>query len=166
MNYVYVGKFVGTHGLRGELKLKSSFLYKDRMLKNGFSFYIGSVKKRVSLLSFRYHNGLYLMSFDGLLDINLVESFKSEEVYVLRDDLCLGEKEYVFEDYIDLDCYNGDTYLGKVDDIVDCGNNNNVFYIKDSDKEVLIPLNEKFIEKVVLNDRIVFKEVEGLVDAN
>lgn len=165
MNYVCVGKFVGTHGLRGELKLKSSFLYKDRMLKKGFSFYIGSVKKRVSLLSFRYHNGLYLMSFDGLLDINLVESFKSEEVYVLRDDLCLGEKEYVFEDYIGLDCYNGDTYLGKVDDIVDCGLNNYVFNIIGS-KEILIPLNDKFIDKIILGDKIVFKEVEGLVDAN
>ena len=165
MNYVYVGKFVGTHGLKGELKLKSSFLYKDKMLKKGFCFYIGSFKKKVSLLSYRYHNGCYLMTFEGFMDINLVENFKSEEVYVSHDDLCLKEDEYVFEDYIGLDAYDGDTFLGIVNDIVDCGLNNYVFDIVGS-KEILIPLNDKFMDKVILNDRIVFKEVEGLVDAN
>ena len=165
MNYVYVGKFVGTHGLKGELKLKSSFLYKNRILKKGFCFYIGAMKRKVSLLSYRYHNGLYLLSFDCFLDINLVESFKSEDVYVVRDDLSLADGEYVFEDYIGLDSYNGDTYLGKVDNIVDCGLNNYVFDIIGS-KEILIPLNDKFIDKIILGDKIVFKEVEGLVDAN
>ncbi len=165
MNYVYVGKFVGTHGLKGELKLKSSFLYKDKMLKEGFCFYLGSIKKKVSLLNYRYHNGLYLLTFEGLLDINLVEDLKSEDVYVIRDDLGLNDGEYVFEDYIDLDSYDGDTFLGKVTDMVDCGNGNYVFDITGS-KEILIPLNDKFIDKVILGDRIIFKEVEGLVDAN
>ena len=165
MNYVYVGKFVGTHGLKGELKLKSSFLYKDKMLKEGFCFYIGFSKKKVSLLSYRYHNGLYLMTFEGLLDINLVENFKNDEVYVIRDDLSLGEGEYVFEDYIGLDSYDGDVFLGKVSNIVNCGLNNYVFDIIGT-KEILIPLNEKFIDKVILGDKIIFKEVEGLVDAN
>ena len=165
MNYVYVGKFIGTHGLKGELKLKSSFLYKDKVLKDGFCFYIGSEKKKVSLLNYRYHNGCYLLTFDGFLDINLVENFKSEEVYVSRNDLCLDEGEYVFEDYIGLDAYDGDTFLGKINGIVDCGLNNYVFDINGS-KEILIPLNDNFIDKVILDDRIVFKEVEGLVDAN
>ena len=165
MNYVYVGKIVGTHGLKGELKLKSSFLYEDRILKQGFCFYIGSLKKKVSLFSYRYHNGVYLLSFEGLLDINLVESFKGEDVFVIRSDLGLSEEEYVFEDYIGLDSYDGDVFLGKVNDIVDCGNGNYVFDIIGS-KEILIPLNKQFIDKVVLGDKIVFKDVEGIVDAN
>ena len=165
MNYVYVGKFVGTHGLKGELKLKSSFLYKDKLLKKGLCFYIGSSKKKVSLLSYRYHNGCYLMTFENLLDINLVENIKSEEVYVTRNDLDLDEGEYVFEDYIGLDCYNGETYIGKVSNIVDCGHNNYVFDIIGT-KEILIPLNNNFIDKVIINEKIVFKEVEGLIDAN
>lgn len=165
MDYIYVGKLLGTHGIKGELKLKSSFWYVDKVLKDGFNFYIGSDKIKVSLCKSRYHNGLYLVSFDDYLDINLVESFKNKDIYVLREDLNLKD-EYVFEDYINLDCYYNDKYIGKVIDIVDCGSNNNVFYIKDNEKEILIPLNNKFIDKVVLSDRIVFKEVEGLIDAN
>ena len=165
MNYVYIGKFIGTHGLKGELKLKSSFLYIDKVLKKGFCFYIGSTKNKVYLSNYRYHNGCYLIAFEGFLDINLVDSFKKEQVYVLREDLNLKEEEYVFEDYIGLECYNGATFLGKVSDIIDCGSNNYVFNVAGS-KEILIPLNNKFIEKVILNDKIIFKEVEGLIDAN
>lgn len=165
MNYVYVGKFVGTHGLRGELKFKSSFLHIDKILKKGFCFYIGPSKDRLYLSNYRYHNGCYLITFEGFLDIDLVDSFKKEQVYVLREDLNLKENEYVFEDYIGLECYNGDSFLGKVNDIINCGGNNYVFNIIGS-KEILIPLNNEFIEKVILGDRIVFKEVEGLIDAN
>ena len=31
--YVYIGKLNGAHGLKGELKFKSDFLYLDRVLK-------------------------------------------------------------------------------------------------------------------------------------
>ncbi len=165
MNYVYVGKFVGTHGLKGELKLKSSFLYKDKILVSGFCFYIGESKDKVKLVKYRFHNGIYLMTFDNLLDINLVEKYKSADVYVLRDDLSLNDNEFVFEDYIGLKCYFNDLYLGIVNDIIDGGNGNYIIQII-GDKEVLIPLNDNFIDKVMLNDKIVFKEVEGLINAN
>ncbi len=165
MNYVYVGKFVGTHGLKGELKLKSSFLYKDKILTSGFCFYIGDFKDKIKLVKYRFHNGVYLLTFDDLFDINLVEKYKSDDVYVLRDDLSLADNEFVFEDYIGLKCYYNDLYLGNVNDIIDGGNGNYIIQII-GDKEVLIPLNDEFISKVILNDRIVFKEVEGLINAN
>lgn len=165
MGYIYVGKIGGCHGIKGELKLKSSFWYLDRVLKKDFSFYIGEEKTKVSLANSRYHNGVYLISFQNYLDINLVEQFKNKDIYVLREDLNLNN-EYVYEDYIGLDCYYKDSLIGKVIDIVDCGNNNLVFHIQNSQKEILIPFNDKFIEKTILNNRIIFKEVEGLIDAN
>ena len=165
MNYVYVGKFVGTHGLKGELKLKSSFIYKDKILVPGFNFYVGSLKEKAKLLNVRFHNGIYLLTFEGLSDIDLVEKYKHEDVYVLREDLSLSSDQFVFEDYIGLECYNGNSFLGKIVDIVDCGLENYVFHIVGS-KDILIPLNNKFIDSIVLNDKIVFKDVEGLIDAN
>ena len=44
MEYIYVGQINGTHGLKGELKLKSNFKYKDKILKENFNFYIGKEK--------------------------------------------------------------------------------------------------------------------------
>lgn len=165
MSYINIGKITSTHGLKGELKLKSSFVYIDNILKQGFTFYIGSNKKEANLLKYRYHNGMYLLTFKDYEDINLVENFRNSDVYVKKEDIKLEEGQFLFEDYIGLNAYYNNDSIGIVKDIIDCGNNNYVFYVV-GDKEILIPLNKKFIEDVILNDKIVFKEVEGLIDAN
>lgn len=46
MEYVYVGKLVNTHGLKGEVKLLSNFDYKDYYFKKGIHFYIGDNKRK------------------------------------------------------------------------------------------------------------------------
>lgn len=160
--YVYIGKITNTHGLKGELKLKSDFIYLDKVLKDGFNFYIEK-KDKVVLNSFRYHNDVILIAFNDLLDINLVETLKNKNLYVLKEDLNLKENQFVFEDYIGLNAIYKEKELGKVTDIIDCGLNNYVFEI---DKKILIPINDNFIDKVILNDKIIFKDVEGLIDAN
>ena len=165
MSYINIGKITSTHGLKGELKLKSSFIYIDNILKEGFNFYIGNNKEQVNLLKHRYHNGTYLLTFKNYEDINLVENFRNTEVYVKKEDIKLQEGEFLFEDYIGLKAYYNNNEIGTVQDIVNCGNNNYVFYIKGT-KEILIPLNKKFIKEVKLNEKITFKELEGLIDAN
>ena len=55
MEYIYVGQINGTHGLKGELKLKSNFKYKDKILKENFNFYIGKEKKHEVLKKSRTH---------------------------------------------------------------------------------------------------------------
>lgn len=165
MDYVYVGKMNGSHGLKGELKLKSDFEYTDKIFKKGFTFYVGKNKEEVSFSKVRNHNGTWLITFTGYEDINLIEKFRNQSLYINRDDLELDNNQFVLDDYLNLDCYYESLYLGKVKDVVDCGLNNYVFHII-GDKEILIPLNDKFIEKVILNDKILFKDVEGLIDAN
>lgn len=164
MCYINIGKITSTHGLKGELKLKSSFIHINKVLKPNFPLFIGNSKEKVNLLKHRFHNGTYLLTFQGYEDINLVENFRNKEVYVLRENLELQKDEFLFEDYIGLIAYYKETQLGTVKDIVNCGNSNYVFYIK-GDKEVLIPVNKKFI-KDVTDNKIAFKDVEGLIDAN
>ena len=104
-----------------------------------------------------------MLTFKGYEDINLVENFRNKELYALREDIKLEKDEYLFEDYIGLKAYYKDTFLGDIKDIINCGNNNYVFVIGE---EILIPVNKEFIEEVIINDRVIFKEVEGLIDAN
>ena len=44
MKYVLIGKIVNTHGLKGEVRILSSFKYKDKVFKNGMKVYIGKNK--------------------------------------------------------------------------------------------------------------------------
>lgn len=165
MKYIYVGKLQGTHGLLGELKLKSCFKYSDKIFVKDFIFYVGNDKKKVLLSKVRRNNDKYLISFKDYCDIDAVQVFKNNKLYINRDDLKLSDCEYVFEDYMDLDCYYDDKMFGRVVDIVNCGFDNYVFLIKGF-KEVLIPVNDNFIDRVIKDDKIIFKNVGELIDAN
>ena len=44
MKLVYIGKYVNTHGLKGEIKILSDFEYKDKVFKAGNSIYIDNNK--------------------------------------------------------------------------------------------------------------------------
>lgn len=165
MQYIYVGDINGTHGLRGELKLKTSFKYIDKVLVEGFNFYVGDSKIHVILKKSRTHNKNELLTFKDREDINLVEDLRNNRLYVRRDDLYLDSDEYVFEDYLNLECYFNDKCIGKVCDVVNCGGNNYVLVVRGK-KEILIPLNSNFIDKLEVNNRIVLKEVGDLIDEN
>ena len=43
-NYVLIGKIINSFGIKGEVKILSSFEYKDRILKKGNFLYIGPLK--------------------------------------------------------------------------------------------------------------------------
>lgn len=164
MNYVLIGKLCGSHGLKGEIKLDTDFQYLDRVLQEGTNLYIGDNKTNVTLLKYRHHNKYELLTFNDYEDINLIERFKNNNIYILRDDLNLNEDEFVFEDYIGLEAYFNNEKIGIINDIIDYGMHNYVFVI--GEKEVLIPVKQEFIDKVILNDKVILKEVGDLIDAN
>ena len=49
--YVFVGKIVGTHGIKGEIKLISDYSIKNKILISNQKLYIGKEKKEVVLVS-------------------------------------------------------------------------------------------------------------------
>ena len=79
MEYVNVGKIYTTHGLNGEVKVKSNFNYKDKIYVNGFNFYIGKDKELYKLRNFRKQNEYDLLTFetlDKLYTENIAAKFK------------------------------------------------------------------------------------------
>ena len=62
MEYVNVGKIYTTHGLNGEVKVKSNFNYKDKIYVNGFNFYIGKDKEG------KIYFGSELKALEGFCD--------------------------------------------------------------------------------------------------
>ena len=48
VDYVYIGKIVNTHGIKGELRILSNFDKKEHVFKPNFKIYIGN--KAVSVL--------------------------------------------------------------------------------------------------------------------
>ena len=52
MNKIVIGKYVNTHGIKGEIRIKSNFIYKDRVFRVGNEIIID---KPYIIASYRIH---------------------------------------------------------------------------------------------------------------
>ena len=55
MEYIYVGKIVNTHGIKGEIRILSDFKYKNEIFKENFKLYIGTQKQEMIIKNYRKH---------------------------------------------------------------------------------------------------------------
>jgi len=160
-DYIYVGKIVNTHGLKGEIRILSDFDYKDKVFVPGMTIYIGRKKEKEEIVTYRHHKNFEMITMKGYSDIDEVLRYKGLYVYVDRADLNLASDEYLDSDYIDLDVKVDGNIIGKVEDVRDTGNNK-LLVIK-TDREVLIPLQKEFVKEVNLNDKyVVIEPIKGM----
>ena len=150
---VYVGYITGFHGIKGELKVKSDFLYKDRIFKKGVCIYIND--KEHIITSYRVHKQFDLITIDDLYDINLINDLAGYKVYVKRNDLELNDNEYLYEDLLGMKIIDDDEELGIVSDI----RKNNVALLQVTGKnDFLLPLVDEFIKKIDIDKRIIYTQ--------
>jgi len=164
MKYVMLGKIVNTHGLKGEVRILSSFKYKDRVLKKGMKVYIGKDKIEEEINSYRYHKIFDMITMCGYNDINEILKYKGEYIFVNKEDIVLNENEYLDEDIIGLTVYVDDRLLGRVNRI-DKHSVNEILVIKNDEKNYLVPYNFDIILSIDLEKReLRVKNIVGLFD--
>ena len=157
MKLVYIGKYVNTHGLKGEIKILSDFEYKDKVFRIGNSIYIDNNKYKIN--SYRVHKGYDMVTLDGISNINDIESLKGSNVYIDNDEYNF---EYVYSDLIGFSIYDND-YRGEVIDIVK-SKLYPMLKVK-YNKEYMIPYIDNFIDKVDLESKKIYiKYMKGLYE--
>lgn len=164
MEYILIGKIVATHGIRGELRIKSSFEYKDRIFQKGFVLYIGKDKVREVISTYRHHKDYEMVTFDEYDNINQVLKYLKQDVYVRKDDLNLQNDEYLEKDLIGMQVECAGKTIGVVCDITNTSPTTKVMEIEIDGKRVLIPYHPDFLLKVDLqNGKIEVKLIEGMI---
>lgn len=159
MELVYVGKIVNTHGIKGELRIRSDFERKDLVFKVGNKIIID--KEEHIINSYRYHKIFDMITIDDYDNINDVLKFVGKNVYVSRISLNLKKSEYLLSDLIGLNVVSNDTVYGIVRDY---SNDINPLLKVDYDKNYYIPINSNYIKSVDLDKKeIVVDDVEGLI---
>lgn len=157
-----VGKIVGTHGIKGEVKVKSETDF--NRFKKGNILYIRKEGKDIEIVidSHRVHKGLDLITFNNKTNINDVLEYVDCDIYTKHEKSDLEEGEYFIEDLVGLKLYTTTgEYLGEVTDmlIVPQGY---ILEAKDNKKKVLIPFVEEYI-KDITEDRVIVEVIEGLI---
>ena len=163
MKYVYIGKIVNTHGIKGELRILSDFKYKDKVFKSNMLIYIGKDKIEEKIVSYRKHKNFDMVCLDGYNNINEVLKYKGLYVYVNKEDIELDKDKYLDEYIIGMDVIVDNKVIGKVDNI-----EKNVQYlivVKNKNREYLVPYNDFFVKEIDINNkRIIINNIEGLFD--
>jgi len=151
--FLPVGKIVGAHGVNGNLKVYS-YAESVSVFKPGsliLAILAGKIEKHFAIKWAKPHGKSILLSFKGIEDRNTAETLIGAELFIERTALPeLEEGVYYWTDIIGLSVFTTDNqYIGRVESIMATGSND-VYVVKDTNKEsnneTLIPA----IESVVL----------------
>lgn len=160
MNYLYIGKLVNTHGIKGEVRILSNFRHKDKVFIKGFKFYVGKDKKEYVVETYRKHKNFDMVVFKDNYDINLIEHLKGSFVYINKDELKLDKNKFLSVDLIGFDVIINDKTIGVIKDVLDTPANEVLVL----DNNVMIPYVDAFIKKVDIENKKVFvNDVKGLL---
>ena len=160
MNKTYIGKIVSTHGIKGELKIKSDFPYKDKIFVVGNKLIIDD--KDYEIKSYRVHKNFDMITLDNYHDINEVLFLLKKDVYFDKDSLELNDNEILDEDLIEYNVLTNDGKQGIIKEIFLASPGNKIIRIE-FDHEVLVPMNSPMIKKIdKKNKEIIIELIEGM----
>lgn len=152
MKRIVIGKYVNTHGIKGEIRIKSNFPYKDKVFKIGNEIIID---KPYTITSYRVHKDYDMVTLEGINSINDIIHLKNSLVYIERDKY-LDNNDYLDSDLIGFKIVNNELDLVVTD----------ISYINDK-KKLLVSENKlipfELIDKIDYSNKIIFiKDVMGL----
>ena len=160
MEYLYIGKLVNTHGIKGEVRILSDFRYKKEVFKKGFIFYIGKEKNKFIIESYRPHKKFDMFVFKGYYDINDVEYLKGSNVYIEKKDLNITGNKILAIDLIGFSVIIDGKKVGLVKNILDTLANEVLIL----DNNIMVPYVEEFIININKSKKeITVKDVKGLI---
>ena len=161
MEKVYIGKIVNTHGIKGEIRILSDFLFKDKAFKVGTNIIIDHETYRIN--SYRRHKQFDMIMLDGFNNINDVLCFMKKKVYKEKKELNLSKDEILDEDLIKYRVIDKNGKSGIIKEIFYASSTNKILRVN-FNKEVLIPLNSPIIKMINVEDEIIEVElIDGMM---
>ncbi|MBP5342518.1 16S rRNA processing protein RimM [bacterium] len=167
MEYNDCGKIVQTHGIKGEVKVKTDSSFVDERFKVGATLYIKSNKgyKPLVVKSHRSMLNYELVSFEGLESIDDVMPYLSKILYAEKDKNLLKENEHFYSDLIDLNVSYFNNIVGKViriDALPQC--DYLIIKLEKDEKEKMVPLLDEFIDSIDDENKVIYiTDMEGLL---
>lgn len=163
-----VGIITSTHGVRGEVKVypTTDDPRRFRRLKE-VVLDTGREKLNLEIEGVKFFKQFVILKFKGLDNINDIEKYRQESLYVTRKNAVrLQRDEYFIADLIGLKVQDEDgAELGTVKDVIETGAND-VYEVEMADgRSLLLPAIKQCILNVdVENGMMQVHVLEGLLD--
>lgn len=163
--YLEIGQIVGTHGIKGEVRINPwcdspDFLTSFKVLyKDG-----GKASFEVSRA--RVHQRIVIAKLKGIDTVNDAALLRNTVLFIDRDDAVIPEGSYFIQDLIGCKVQDADSGedLGTLSDVSQTGAND-VWHIIRDGREYLIPaIPDVVIETDVENSLIKIRPLKGIFD--
>ena len=165
--FLEVGQIVGTHGIRGEMRLNPwadspEFLKQFKTL-----YYDKNGEKNVKVLAARPHGNVVILKLDGIETVEAASAMRNRVLYIRRADAKLAEGSYFIEELIGCNVIDADdagVSYGTLTDVSETGAND-VWHIDRNGTEYLIPAIPDVVVNVdVANNTVVIRPLKGIFD--
>ncbi len=164
---ILIGKVVGVHGLKGELKVKSESDIFERQMEaiDKVTLYRGTRKEELPIEGLKPYKDIYLLKLKGIEDRSGAEERIGGELWIKEEERApLEEGEFYYEDLIGLEVYDekGER-LGKVKGIFEQPASHILEIEKENGKVILVPFIGEFVKEVDLKGKkLVVSLIEGM----
>ncbi|MCM2674761.1 ribosome maturation factor RimM [Alkalicoccobacillus plakortidis] len=163
-----VGQLVNTHGVRGEVRILSTTDFVEKRFAKGSTLAIrqeNGTYLNLTVKTHRSHKQFELLTFEGYENINDVEPFKGQTLYVSADqqeELEIGE--YYYHEIIGCTVISEEGLkIGRVIEILSPGANDVWVVKREGQKDLLVPYIESVVREVDINNKtITIHLLEGL----
>jgi 16S rRNA processing protein RimM len=164
-----IGRVIGSHGVRGLLKIESYARSEETLLTAG-KIYLRQSPGKISeyeILSAVPHKGGSLIRLGGLDSRDQAEPYYGAEILIRKAAVSRERDEYFWHELIGLKVYlETGRYLGIVKDILPTAAND-IYVVREGREEFLIPAVYDVVKVIDLESgKMIISEVEGLLDLN
>lgn len=162
-DFLTVGRVLTSWGKRGEIKVQVLTDFSQRFFPQTPVYIRGKV---FTIEESRWHKGHVLLKLNGVDDIEGAKSLAGSWVEIpAADAFPLEEGRYYHHQLIGLDVWTTQgRFLGKVAEVL-VALSNDIYVVKTSGKEILIPAIEDVVTSIDLSKRIMAIEaIPGLLD--
>lgn len=141
--YLEAGEVVGTHGVKGEVKIypwadgPEFLLDFDQLYLDGKPFEVSSA---------RVHKSVVLVKFQGVDDIETAQKLRGRTVTIDREEIQLEEGAAFIADLIGLPVYSEGRRIGVLKEVLTLPGND--VYVVEGEQRYMIPAVSEFLEKV------------------
>ena len=138
--FLEVGKIVGTHGIRGEMRVEC-WANSPAFLASFKRLYLDKGATELAVTC-RPHKNIALLTVKGVVTIEQADELRGKILYINRDDARLAEGEHFVQDIIGLAVTDADTgaVYGTVRDVLKTGSNDVYEMADQSGKLFYIPV--------------------------
>lgn len=164
--FIEIGKVVGTHGVRGALRVQPWCDSADFFVGFNYLYLSKDGEAAYKCVRCAAQKNIMIVWLDGIDTIEKAGKLRGKILYVNREDIKLEDGKYLVQDILGckvFDTASGREY-GEVSDVFNTGAND-IWEIKSGEREYLIPVIDGVLDGVDIDAKVVnITPMKGIFD--